>query len=102
MPTAKDLLNQSVTSGPATSIKAGSTNLKTKAQKAKAAELAASKSVVVSEGAVKYRTPNTAFSMPGITFKGSYYTTSDKEEQAKLDSAVKRGLLYVEQDNRKP
>lgn len=100
MPTAKELLASSITSGPASSIKAGSINLKTKAAKAKAVAHAESKKAEVPVGACKYRSPNLNFNLGNISFGGPYYTTSDPNELKMLDEAVARHLLYIEEDKR--
>lgn len=102
MPTVEDIKASQMVTGPSTTIKAGSINLKTKAAKLKAAAQAAAKAIPCPEGGCKYRSKNNNFRMSGINFGSSYYATKDPKELELLDSAVARKLLYVVEDKRKP
>ena len=90
-----------IKSGPAGSIKADSVNAAVATKQADAKAEAVAKKVELATGAVRYKTLGQKdFTCEGIKFGAPLYTTSDKEEQALLDSCVKRKLLTVDVDKR--
>ena len=90
-----------VITGPASSVKASSTNADKATKQADAEANAKVAAVTVPKGAVRYLTNGMSdFSGGGIHFNASSYIAESKEEQDILDDFVARKLLIVAEDKR--